>query len=81
MAAVNSNALDVLLLTDRRCGAKSRSPRGRVVRRHLGEVVGGLAQLVRAGVSYAPGPGFESLIRHSLGCKSVSCLDVARSAG
>ena len=25
---------------------------------------GGLAQLVRAGVSYAPGPGFESLIRH-----------------
>jgi mannose-6-phosphate isomerase len=26
--------------------------------------LGGLAQLVRAGVSYAPGPGFESLIRH-----------------
>jgi hypothetical protein len=26
---------------------------------------GGLAQLVRAGVSYAPGPGFDSLIRHS----------------
>src|SRR4029079_1188789 len=25
---------------------------------------GGLAQLVRAGVSYAPGPGFESLSRH-----------------
>gem|GEM_PF-5463335 len=25
---------------------------------------GGLAQMVRAGVSYALGPGFESLIRH-----------------
>ena len=28
-------------------------------------VSGGLAQLVRAGVSYAPGPGFESLSRHT----------------
>ena len=29
-----------------------------------GSLLGGLAQLVRAGVSYAPGPGFESLSRH-----------------
>jgi mannose-6-phosphate isomerase len=32
---------------------------------------GGLAQLVRAGVSYAPGPGFESLIRHRENMKRV----------
>src|SRR5262245_37953078 len=31
---------------------------------------GGLAQLVRAGVSYAPGPGFESLSRHQVGSRS-----------
>ena len=27
--------------------------------------LGGVAQLARAGVSYAPGRGFDSLLRHS----------------
>ena len=39
---------------------------------------GGLAQLVRAGVSYAPGPGFESLSRHE---KQKQNEDASRSPG
>ena len=48
-AAPQSKLVMVLTATSRR--ARSRA-------------FGGLAQLVRAGVSYAPGPGFESLSRH-----------------